>query len=118
MRNAADGMRSALADVTFHDPSAPLLANADAHRITTADGARNELIEHLTRGVDWVRAVETMRDSGVDTFVEVGPGNVLTNLITRIVPDVTAIPLDDPSDPGALNRSLISSLAAPAAFTA
>jgi [acyl-carrier-protein] S-malonyltransferase len=113
MRNAAEGMRVALEDVTFRDPSAPLLANADARPITTGDEARRELIEHLTRGVDWVRAVESMRDAGVDTFAEVGPGKVLSNLISRIAPDATAIPLDDSSDPGALNRTLIAS-AAPA----
>jgi [acyl-carrier-protein] S-malonyltransferase len=105
MARAAEGMRAALADVTFRDPVAPLLANADARRLTTGEDCRNELIEHLTRGVDWVRAVEQMRDAGIDTFVEVGPGKVLTNLIARIDPDVRAIPLDDPAHPGALNRA-------------
>ena len=52
-------------------------------------------MEHLTRGVDWVRAVETMTADGVDTFIEVGPGKVLTNLIKRIAPESTAIALDD-----------------------
>lgn len=112
MRNAADGMRAALADVTFRNPSAPLLANADAGAITTAEQARTELIAHLTRGVDWVRAVEAMRATGIDTFVEVGPGKVLTNLITRIDAEATAFSLDDATDPGALNRSLISNPAA------
>ena len=116
MARAADGMRDALADVTFNDPAAPLLANADAHLITTGADARAELIDHLTRGVDWVRAVETMRDAGVDTFVEVGPGKVLTNLINRIDPELRAIPLDDPARPGALNRALITdAVPAPAA---
>jgi len=95
MANAATAMREILATVTFHDPSAPLLANADAHPITTADGARAELVEHLTAGVDWVRAVETMAAAGIDTFVEVGPGKVLTNLINRIAPEATAIALED-----------------------
>jgi [acyl-carrier-protein] S-malonyltransferase len=108
MANAASGMRAALEGVSFSDPSAPLLANADARPITTAAEARTELIEHLTRGVDWVRAVETMRAAGVDTFAEVGPGKVLSNLIGRIVPDAATIPLDDPADSGALNRTLIT----------
>jgi [acyl-carrier-protein] S-malonyltransferase len=95
MAQAATAMRDILASVTFHDPTEPLLANADAHLITTADGARAELVEHLTAGVDWVRAIETMRAAGVDTFVEVGPGKVLTNLIKRIAPDATAIALED-----------------------
>jgi [acyl-carrier-protein] S-malonyltransferase len=108
MARAADGMRDALASVEFRDPAAPLLANADGHSLTTGAACRDELVEHLTRGVDWVRAVETMRDAGVETFVEVGPGKVLTNLITRIAPEVHAIPLDDPAHPGALNRTLIA----------
>lgn len=95
MAEAATAMREILADVAFADPTAPLLANADARPITTGDGARMELVEHLTAGVDWVRAVEAMAAAGVDTFVEVGPGKVLTNLIRRIVPDATAIALED-----------------------
>jgi [acyl-carrier-protein] S-malonyltransferase len=95
MAEAATAMRAVLASVDFHDPGAPLLANADARAITTAAGARDELVDHLTAGVDWVRAVETMLGSGVDTFVEVGPGKVLTNLIKRIAPEATTVALED-----------------------
>jgi [acyl-carrier-protein] S-malonyltransferase len=95
MAEAAAAMRGILATVTFVNPSARLLANADARAITTAEGARAELVEHLTAGVDWVRAVETMGAAGVDIFLEVGPGKVLTNLIKRIAPDATAVALDD-----------------------
>jgi [acyl-carrier-protein] S-malonyltransferase len=102
MAAAADGMRRALAAVTFRDPVAPLLANADARRLTTGEACREELIEHLTRGVDWVRAVEAMVAAGVTAFVEVGPGKVLTGLIRRISPDVAAFALDDPGAPGRL----------------
>jgi [acyl-carrier-protein] S-malonyltransferase len=99
MAEAAEGMRRVLADVEFRDPTIPLLANADARDITTADGARAELVEHLTAGVDWVAAVERMTAAGVDTFIEVGPGRVLTGLIKRIAPEAAAIPLDDASSP-------------------
>jgi [acyl-carrier-protein] S-malonyltransferase len=102
MAEAADGMRRVLADVEFSDPSIPLLANADAHLITTADGARAELVDHLTAGVDWIAAIERMTGAGVDTFIEVGPGRVLTGLIKRIAPDATTIPLDDPGSPDRL----------------
>jgi len=95
MAEAATAMREIVAAVPFSDPSAPLLANADARSITTAAGARAELVEHLTTGVDWVRAVETMVAAGVDTFLEVGPGKVLTNLIKRTAPDAGAIALED-----------------------
>lgn len=97
MVDAAAGMRTALADVEFHDPTTTLLANADATPITTADGARAELVDHLTAGVDWVRAVESMVSAGVTTFVEVGPGKVLTGLIKRIAPEAEVVPADDPA---------------------
>jgi [acyl-carrier-protein] S-malonyltransferase len=102
MAEAAAGMSRALADVAFHDPTVPLLANADARPITTAAEARDELVEHLTAGVDWVSAVERMAAAGVTTFIEVGPGRVLTGLIRRIAPDAEALALDDPASPDRL----------------
>ena len=97
MAEAADGMRIALADVAFAAPRVPLLANADARTITTADGCRVELVEHLTAGVDWVGAIGSMVAAGVATFVEVGPGKVLSGLVRRIAPDAEIIAADDPT---------------------
>ncbi len=95
MAEAAEQMRDVLAGITFSDPTVTLLANADARPITTGDAARAELIEHLTAGVDWVAAVEHMASAGVTTFVEVGPGKVLTGLIKRIAPDAEILAADD-----------------------
>jgi [acyl-carrier-protein] S-malonyltransferase len=97
MAEAAEGMRTALTGIAFADPTPPLLANADGHSLTSGDECRNELVDHLTTGVDWVAAVRRMAEDGVTTFVEVGPGRVLTGLIKRIAPDAEAIALDDPS---------------------
>lgn len=97
MAEAAQGMRDALRGIPFHDPSPALLANTDGRPITTAEGARAELIEHLTAGVDWIRIVERMAAAGVSTFVEVGPGRVLSGLLKRIVPAAEVIPADDPA---------------------
>ena len=95
MAQAAEQMRDVLAGITFSDPTVTLLANADARPITTGEDARAELIEHLTAGVDWVAAVEHMASAGVTTFVEVGPGKVLTGLIKRITPDAEILAADD-----------------------
>ena len=97
MAEAAAGMREALASIEFHDPSPPLLANADARPLVTGDACRTELVEHLTTGVDWIRAVEQLTAAGVTTFVEIGPGRVLTGLLKRIVPNAEVIPADDPA---------------------
>jgi [acyl-carrier-protein] S-malonyltransferase len=102
MKEAAEGMALVLAPIVFAEPSSPLLANADAKPITTAAGARDELIEHLTRGVDWVSAVQRMTADGVTTFVEIGSGKVLTGLIKRIAPDATAFATDDASASGGI----------------
>jgi len=102
MAQAAEGMRQALADITFKTPTAPLLANADAIVLSDGEACRDELIDHLTRGVDWVTAVETMVAAGTDTFVEVGPGKVLTGLVRRIDKNVTTIAIDDITTEGGL----------------
>jgi [acyl-carrier-protein] S-malonyltransferase len=102
MAEAAEGMARVLAPIAFAEPTIPLIANADARPITSADGARGELIEHLTRGVDWVAAVQRMTADGVTTFVEVGPGKVLTGLIKRIAPEAIAVAVDEPTAPGGI----------------
>jgi [acyl-carrier-protein] S-malonyltransferase len=97
MAEAADGMRETLAGIAFADPRTTLLANADARPITTGEEARAELVEHLTAGVDWVTAVHRITSAGVTTFVEVGPGKVLTGLVKRIAPDAEIVSADDPA---------------------
>jgi [acyl-carrier-protein] S-malonyltransferase len=102
MIEAAEGMARVLAPIPFAAPSTQLVANSDARPITTGEEARAELIEHLTRGVDWVAAVNRMTAEGVTTFVEIGPGKVLTGLIKRIAPDAATFATDEASAQGAI----------------
>ena len=97
MAEAAEGMRDTLAGIAFADPTTTLLANANARPITTGEEARAELVDHLTAGVDWIAAVERMTAAGVATFVEVGPGKVLSGLIKRIATDAEIVSADDPA---------------------
>jgi [acyl-carrier-protein] S-malonyltransferase len=97
MAEAAFAMREVLATVDFATPSTTLLANADARPLTTGDACRIELVDHLTAGVDWVRAVESMVAAGVDTFVEIGPGRVLAGLTKRIALHAEILAVDDPA---------------------
>jgi [acyl-carrier-protein] S-malonyltransferase len=100
MAEAAEWLRIAVAAVPIREPDVPLLANADATVLRSGEAARAELVEHLTTGVDWVRVVETMAGAGVDTFLEIGPGRVLTGLIKRIAPTAVAVQVDDPDRGG------------------
>lgn len=112
MEEAATAMRQVLGDVPFSDPIVPLLANADATVLATGEACRRELVDHLTAGVDWVRAVESMVDAGVSTFIEIGPGRVLTGLTRRIADQATVQATDDPA---ALDRLAVPSLSPGAA---
>jgi [acyl-carrier-protein] S-malonyltransferase len=84
MRPAAEGMTKAVARTPFADAQPPIVANSTAQAITTAEAIKHELLEQFRRPVLWQRSVEYMIENGVTTFVEIGPGRVLTALIRRI----------------------------------
>jgi [acyl-carrier-protein] S-malonyltransferase len=102
MAEAAFAMRDVLATVEFSTPTTTLLANADARPLMTGEDCRAELVDHLTAGVDWVRAVESMIAAGVETFVEIGPGRVLAGLTKRIALHAEILAVDDPAAPDGL----------------
>jgi [acyl-carrier-protein] S-malonyltransferase len=72
-----------LAAAPLTDPAIPIVANASADRHTTADDLRKMLGQQLTGPVRWVESVRKLVELGVDTFVEVGPGTVLSGLVKR-----------------------------------
>jgi [acyl-carrier-protein] S-malonyltransferase len=81
--------------INLRPAQVPLIANISAKALTTVEDLRAELSEQLTRPVQWTRSVQTMVADGVDTFVEIGPKQVLTGLIKRITPDSRPINLTD-----------------------
>lgn len=91
MESAAQGMALATSGLVFRDATVPIVANSTALPIADGSAVRSELLEQLLNCVQWQKSVEYMIAQGVTTFVEVGPGQVLTGLIKRINRDVTAI---------------------------
>lgn len=84
MQQAAEGMASAIAGTPMRDPAVPIIANTTGAPITTAEPLRDELVQQLTRPVQWQRSMEYLRSQGVGAVIEFGPGRVLTGLARRI----------------------------------
>jgi len=84
MGPAADGIDQAIAAVAVAEASVPVVANSSAEPIVAAAAIRGELLRQLCRPVLWQRSIEYMVTQGVNGFVEIGPGRVLTSLIRRI----------------------------------
>lgn len=97
MRPAANHLQLALERSAFRDPAFPVIANATAEAVRDASRARRLLTDQLTAPVRWVecvtRAAQLAPEGEPVRFIEIGPGNVLTGLAKRIVPDAEAISL-------------------------
>lgn len=96
MQQAADRLAKDLGAVRWSDLRAPLVNNAEAKAISRAGEIQASLIRQLPSSVLWQDTVQAMGNMGVTTFVEVGPGTVLTGLIKRILPGVTVLNINDP----------------------
>ena len=95
MQPAMEGLSEIIATLTFQDPTIPVVANVTAKPLTTAEQVKEELTSQLCNGVQWQRSIEYMVDNGVSTFIEIGPGKVLTGLIKRINRDVSTVNIGD-----------------------
>jgi [acyl-carrier-protein] S-malonyltransferase len=89
METALDGLSQAIAEVSFTNPRFPVFANVNGEPVTSADRARQLLVQQLTRPVRWIQEVQAMASKYPDaTYVEMGPGSVLVGLVKKIVPTV------------------------------
>jgi [acyl-carrier-protein] S-malonyltransferase len=91
MRPAADRMQEALAQTRFSAPIVPVVANVTASKLTNPAEIADLLVRQVTGTVRWRESVLEMAAIGVDSFVELGAGKVLTGLAKRIVPDAAAV---------------------------
>ncbi|MBN1297717.1 ACP S-malonyltransferase [bacterium] len=99
MQPAADFMQSVLALAPVSEAAVPVICNVTAQPIAPgADSIRNALVQQITKPVQWIASIQTMVDQGVELFLEIGPGKVLTNLVKRIAPDVQRMTVSDHTD--------------------
>lgn len=95
MRPAADGMVQPVATAAITDPLVPLIANCTATPVTEEVQVRHELVDQVCRPVQWSRTVEFLGEHGVETFIEFGPGRVLTAIIKRMLRKSNCINVND-----------------------
>lgn len=95
MSTAAVQFQHTLAGIHFSDPQIPIYANITAAPLNGAEGIRQELNEQLTQPVRWTESIRAMIASGIERFVEIGSGNVLTGLLKRIDRNVEGVAISD-----------------------
>ncbi len=94
MSSAGEDFAAAVGRVSILRPRIPVISNVSAGPLDTADSVRTDLKEQISKPVKWHQSVTTMIASGVKTFLEVGPGRVLTAQLQRSDPGVIATAID------------------------
>jgi len=95
MRPAQEKLEKDLRATSFADLQVPLVTNVDADTIRKGDEAREALIRQVTMPVRWQESMRLLLDEGVNTFLEVGPGRVLTGLMRQIERSVASLNVED-----------------------
>lgn len=106
MQAAADRLAKDVAATAWSDLAVPLVNNAEARALRRAAEVQASLVRQLPSSVLWEDSVRAMGALGVATFVEVGPGTVLTGLIKRILPEATLLNVQDPKSLEATVKTL------------
>lgn len=95
MAGASKKLSELLDKVVFKDPLIPVVNNADALFLYDSGSIKKSLVRQLNNPLLWEDSIKAIFDSGIDTFIEVGPGKVLSGLIKRIEPSAKVFNIED-----------------------
>ncbi|MEH7382488.1 ACP S-malonyltransferase [Bacillus sp. JJ1533] len=95
MEPAAAKLRAVLDQIEINDANVPVIANVNAAEMTSAQQIKENLVKQLYSPVLWENSVQYMLDQGVDTFIEIGPGKVLSGLIKKVNRRVATYAISD-----------------------
>lgn len=95
MAEASERLAELLEKTDLKTPSVPIVNNADALFLNNRESIRSSLVRQLNSPLLWEDSIRAIMDSGIDTFVEVGPGKVLSGLIKRIDPKARVFNVED-----------------------
>ncbi|MFI5183456.1 MAG: ACP S-malonyltransferase, partial [Vicinamibacteria bacterium] len=107
MMPAQTRLSADLQGLPFSDAAVPLVNNVDARMVTAGAACREGLVRQVSGTVRWQECVEALVAAGVDTFVEIGPGQVLSGLVKRISKRVRTLGVEDPSSLEAAVAALV-----------
>ena len=103
MEHVGEELRPILEQVPWQIPCCPVIANIDAREVISQERTVSTLVKQVSGAVLWEQSVRHLINSGVDTFIECGPGKVLTGLVKKIAPSVNLLRVEDK---GSLEKSL------------
>ena len=95
MKPAQDRLAADLENLSFNEPVIPVVTNVDARATTAPDELCDALVRQVSAPVRWVESMQLLIEQGVDTFVEAGPGKVLSGLMRQISRDVKMLNVED-----------------------
>jgi len=96
MQPAQEEVARVLGSITLGEPAIPVAANVSGELVTSAEAARQALIEQVTGTVRWVGCIQALRDAGAEIYVEAGPGKVLSGLLRQIDRGLKCVNVEDP----------------------
>jgi [acyl-carrier-protein] S-malonyltransferase len=106
MKPAQDRLEPELRALRTADPRVPVVANVDGEPKRTAQAAIDALVRQVSAPVRWEDVVHRLASEGVTTYVEVGPGAVLSGLVRKIHRDATVVSFGSPDDLAAVEKTL------------
>ena len=95
MEKASEKLSTLLETIDMKNPDFPLVNNAGAKFLTDVADIRTSLKQQLNFPLLWEDSIKALSDSGITTFIEIGPGKVLTGLVRRIIPDGVVFNISD-----------------------
>ena len=95
MKPAAERLKEVLDKIEFRDAKLPVVANVTAEPVVKAEEIRALLVKQAASPVKWEMSMHRMVKDGFDTFVEVGPGKVLTGFTRKIDRELNALNVED-----------------------
>jgi [acyl-carrier-protein] S-malonyltransferase len=98
MARAAEGMAHEIERANVRDLDVPLIANVTAKELRTANDVRGEAVAQVVAPVRWIASIQAMAERGCTTFMEIGPGKVLSGLVRRIAPQAQLVALGSAAD--------------------